>query len=127
MADPLFDLQSEANGDLAVTTQGDFGLATGEDSLNADLKRRFGTPVGALFYDLNYGNPMLARLSQPTSQGFEAACAQDARACVMADPRVVDASASVTVDRESRSVFCRVEYRDSSGGSGSLEEVKVLV
>ncbi|KEO81030.1 hypothetical protein [Tumebacillus flagellatus] len=127
MAEQLMDLLTDGSGDLGITSQGDVGLATSADSLKADLVRRFGTPLGALFYDPNFGNPMLSRLSQPMSQGFEAACSQDARACVMADARVLEAGATVFIDRENRRISCVVEYRDVYGGTGRIEEVKVLV
>jgi phage baseplate assembly protein W len=110
-------------GDLLVNAQGDLGQVTGVENLTEALRRRFNTPVGALFYAPEYGNPLLARLSQPMGRTFEADAAVDARACLISDARVRKASVRIVVNREQRSVTCSAEYEAIDGSSGSFEEV----
>lgn len=114
------DLASN-NGDLATNTQGDLYTVSGTDNLTAALIRRFETPLGALFYDTTYGNPVLNRLSQPMGKSFENDLISDASACILADSRVQSVTATVMLNREARTVTFKIDYVAKDGTSGSFE------
>lgn len=122
MSSDLYADLATVNGDLAITVQGDLGTVSGTDNLAAALQRRFTTPRGALFYDQTYGNPLLARLSQPMGRDFEQAAIADVRACMLGDSRVQDAAVQVMLDREQRTLMVKVSFKAKDGTTGSFEK-----
>lgn len=122
MSDSLFtDFTSDISGDLASNAQGDVDTASGEANLNSALQRRFETPLGALFYDLGYGNAVFARLSLPMGPNFDKDLESDATECILADSRVQSVTVAVTINRESRIAGFRIAYVARDGTSGSFE------
>jgi phage baseplate assembly protein W len=116
-----------SQGDAAVNAQGGLFTASGMDNLIESLKRRLQTRVGALFYDPEYGNPALEMLSQPLTQDYSSRYAAQTRECLMQDRRVATSTVAVEIFPESRLVRCSIEIVESSGESGSFEEVSRLV
>lgn len=121
MSDSLFTDLASLNGDLDINAQGDLYTVSGVDNLTAALQRRFETPLGALFYDTTYGNPVLDRLSKPMGQSFESDLLSDASSCILGDSRVQSVNVSVTIDRKSRAVAFQISYVARDGTTGSFE------
>ncbi|MEC0231281.1 hypothetical protein [Paenibacillus alba] len=119
--DGLYTDISSNSGDMDRNDTGDMTTASGVGNLTGALKRRFETPLGALFYDQTYGNPLFNRLSAPMGQSFEANAISDITACILSDKRVQSVKVQATVDRESRMITFSINFIANNGESGSFE------
>ncbi|WP_171684161.1 hypothetical protein [Paenibacillus planticolens] len=122
MSDILLTDLGSVNGDLAANLQGDLNTVSGIENLTTALQRRFGTPLGALFYDTTYGNPVFQRLSSPMGKSFEQDVISDVSSCLLADSRVQSVQVRVLLNREEKTATFYVSFIAKDGSSGSFEQ-----
>lgn len=120
--DGLYTDISSNSGDMGRNDTGDMSTSSGTDNLTAALIRRFETPLGALFYDQTYGNPLFNRSSSSMGRNFESDAISDITNCLLGDKRVQSVTVLPTANREERTITFSISYVANNGASGSFEK-----
>lgn len=115
------DISQATNQDWQVTATGDVATVSGPTNLQQALERRWGTRLGALFYDPSYGNPVFNMLSGAINQNWISHATAAARTCLMADSRVADVQVTVTPDPAKRTVLFTMLWTANDGTTGTVQ------
>ncbi|KLU66297.1 25-like lysozyme [Desulfosporosinus acididurans] len=122
------DIAQTTNQDWQVTATSDVATVSGLENLQQALERRWGTRMGALFYDPSYGNTVFDMLSKPVNQNWISQATVAARTCLMGDSRIADVQVTVTPNPATRSVLFAMLWTANDGTTGILQkEVNVGV
>lgn len=130
MSDDIYgtDLAQTSNQDWQTTATADVATVSGPANLVQALQRRTSTRVGALFYAPTYGNGIYDLLSLPINNDWISNAETACEACILGDPRVADASVTVTPNPSARTVSVYYSWTDINGNTGSFtQEVPVSV
>lgn len=102
-------------GDLGVTNQGDYSTVSSYQNVDAAVIRRMKTPLGALWYDPNYGNGVYDLLSKPMDAEFVVSAKQQLQTCLEGEERIHFISANVRIENEDRMARFAVTYKYADG------------
>ncbi len=92
-----------------------FGLSTGRLNLARAIARRFLTPRGGLFYDLNYGFSLIQLLSSEATRANILSQGPAIEAEALKDERVLSATAVLTFDDSARKLTITLALQDAAG------------
>ncbi|SDI48938.1 GPW/gp25 family protein [Paenibacillus naphthalenovorans] len=106
--------------DHRITNQGDYALASGGKNIDLALIRRLKTPLGSLFYDPTYGNPVYDMLGDPMNDDFVQKAQDGISRCVQGEQRVQLVRVEVYLANEDRTTRFRVVYRYRNGDGSNV-------
>ncbi|WCK55437.1 hypothetical protein PP175_05660 [Aneurinibacillus sp. Ricciae_BoGa-3] len=125
MADDWAGTDFRLDTDLGTSNQGDYVLVSNNQNVDAAVLRRLMTPLGALFYDETYGNPVYDILGDPMDGTFAAKAEQGLSDCLQYEDRINVISIDVVTTNEQRRAqfFIVYSYNNNSDLTNTVQGV----
>ena len=99
------------NADLLVTYQGDLKTVADRDNVIQAVRMRLDTPLGALFYDSSYGNPVLEMLSENLDSTWPGRATRAIKECLDHEPRIAAPGVQPDIIPEARKAVFNITFQ----------------